>query len=180
MCKSAQGSLYRELGSRVLGLGFSVTASANDLAIWTGVIGAAVGGLAGFGGAWLQAQFVQREGQADRAHDRRMRFLEDRSAAYLVVMEYVGRVITMVDAWADGRETVEAVEGVWQGDPWQVMMAQLRTYGSEEVMTAFLAFDTTVRLLPHIPKPRGELGKAAHALAEQLQKTVHAEVHPPG
>ena len=151
----------------------------NDLAVWAGVIGAAVGGLAGFGGAWLQGHLAQGEGRADRAHERQMRFLENRSAAYLILMEYVGRVITMVDAWAEGRVTPEAMDGVWHGDEWHTAMAQLRTYGSPEVRTAFMAFIETVRRLPGLPLPPEEGREAARTLAQQLQDAVHAEIHPP-
>ena len=122
---------------------------------------------------------MQREARADRAHERQMRFLENRSAAYLVLMEYVGRVVTMVDAWAEGRPTPEALEGVWQGDEWQVAMAQFRTYGSKNVMTAFMAFIETAQRLPALPVAPKEGRDGVRALAEQLLDAVQAEIHPP-
>ena len=105
---------------------------ASDLAAWTGVIGAAVGGFFGFLISTFQNRVTRSEGREARKHEREMRLRESRATAYVSILDYTSRLVAWEETIREGAEEARSPDAlpeawkVWTGAEWFSMMASLR------------------------------------------------------
>lgn len=167
----------------------------DSLAAWTGVIGAAVGASAGLLGSWIQAKSTRSEGDARRAHDRDMRLLERRSAAYVTILDFMGRTA----GWTEAIERAAREPGgsssvpqgliAWNEEAWYSMMAPLRAFGTPSVLSGFVRFHEASRMLNSLllAHSSGALDRTdpvlsacanVRSIAGDVQRTMMSELQP--
>lgn len=168
----------------------------DSLAIWAGVIGAAVGGLFAFLISLIQNRTTRGEGRAGRTHDRDMRLWDSRASAYVSVLDYAGRLVGWMEDIRDaarrvtGPTTIMAGWVLWTGDEWFTMMAGLRAFGTPSVMEGFLNLHNAGSSLNGLIKHSQTVGTVTpaqieaaciyiHDCAVGLQKRVTADLQDP-
>ena len=118
----------------------------DTLAVWTGVVGAAVGGSISLLGTSIKARTKRHEGQADRRHGLELahhnHLMERRADTYVELLEHINLTVAMMHF----KMTRLGLEPPQPGTPpsgvseekWSKMVALVRAFASELLRESFL------------------------------------------
>jgi hypothetical protein len=123
----------------------------DTLAVWTGVVGAAVGGSISLLGTLIQARTTRREGQADRRHGVELAhqnfLIERRADAYVELLEHINLTIAamhfqLAELGLEPLQPGVPPSGV-TAEKWSKMVALVRAFASEFLRDSFHALHNT-------------------------------------
>ncbi len=121
------------------------------LAVWTGVVGAAVGGSISLLGTLIQARTTRSEGQADRRHGMKLAhqnyLMVRRADAYVELLEHINLTIAamhfqMVNLGLEPSPPGVPPSGV-SSEKWSKMVALVRAFASEPLRESFIVLHNT-------------------------------------